>query len=110
MIIWSGWGFMVPVVAFGSLLATEAGVEAAFQDDNYYQSHGWPKLVGLLAAAFFVWLIDLWLKKRPRRKLVDIETGEHVSVGGGDSFFFIPVKWWAPILIVCGVIFSFVVE
>ena len=29
MIIWSGWGFLVAVVGFGSLFLTEYGVEAA---------------------------------------------------------------------------------
>ena len=110
MIIWTGWGFLVPVAAFGCLLATEAGVEAAFNDDNYYQSHGWPKLVAFLVAAFFIWIVDLWLSRRPRRTLIDVDSGEHVTLGGGDSFFFIPVKWWAPICIICGVVFSFVVD
>jgi len=40
MIIWSGLGFVVAVLAFLCLLLAEYVVEAVFNDSQYYQAHG----------------------------------------------------------------------
>ena len=111
MIIWSGWGFVVAVIGIGCLLLTELGVEAAMKDDQYYQNNGWPKLVALLIAAVIVWPLGRALNRpRPGRELIDTNTGERVVLpsGGGHSLFFIPVEYWAPLLVVLGVVLLFV--
>jgi hypothetical protein len=110
MIIWSGLGFLVPVIVFACLLATEAGVEAIFKDPRYYQSHGWPKLAAFLLAALIIWPIGTVLQRRGGRILVDPATGEQVKVGGSHTFFFVPVKWWPLLCVALGVVFLFVVE
>lgn len=110
MIIWSGLGFLVAVITFGCLLATEALVEAWFQDDRYYQAHGWPKLVAFVVAAVIVGVVGQKLKRRPGKVLIDPETGSEVIVGRNNTFFFIPMEYWAPILLVLGVIFLFVTD
>jgi len=110
MVIWNGLGFLVGVITFGCLLATEAGVEWLTQDDTFYQKHGWPKLVGMTAAALFVWVIGRILRHRTGRVLVDPETGEKVRIGHDHSFFFIPVEYWPPILLVLGFAFSFTID
>jgi hypothetical protein len=109
MIIWSGLGFLVAVIGFGCLLATEALVEAAFHDDRYYQTHGWPKLVAFTFAAVIVGIVGRWLNRRQGKVLIDPQTGREVVVGRGtNTFFFIPMEYWAPIFIVIGIIFLFV--
>ena len=110
MIIWSGFGFIVPLIAFACLVASEAGVEALFHDDHYYQSDGWPKLVAFMLAATIIWPIGIVLDKRGGRILVDPDTGERVKVGGSHTFFFVPVKWWPLVCIALGAAFLFVVE
>ena len=110
MLVWSGLGFLVPVVAFGCLMATELLVEAAFHDDRYYQAHSWPKLVGFVASAAIACVVGRSLKRRLGRVLVDPETGEEVVVGGDHTFFFIPVAYSPPILLVVGLIFAFVTD
>src|SRR3954451_23368859 len=103
MIIWSGLGFLVAVIGFGCLLATEFLVEAAFHDDRYYQAHGWPKSVAFAVAAVIVGIVGRWLNRRQGKVLIDPETGREVVVGRRNTFFFIPMEYWAPILLVLGI-------
>lgn len=110
MVIWSGLGFLVAVVTFGCLLATEILVEASFHDDQYYQAHGWPKLVAFVVAAAIVGVVGRRLSRRQGKVLIDPETGSEVIVGRNHTFFFIPVEYWAPILLVLGVAFFFVID
>ena len=110
MIFWSGFGFLVPLIAFGSLLASEAGLEAYFHDDRYYQAHGWPKLAGFVLAAAIIWPISAALDRRRVRTLVDLETGEQVQVGAKHTFMFVPLRWWPLICLALGAAFSFVTE
>ena len=93
MIIWSGWGILVLVIGFASFLLTQVGVDSMMQDDQYYRTHGWPKLVGFVVAAVLTWLLGHTLNRtRP----------------GRDSLFFIPVQFWAVIFLVLGIVFLFV--
>lgn len=108
MIIWNGLGFLVAIIAFGCLLASEAATETAFADDRYYQQHGWPKMVGFMTAALLVWLLSLWRDRR--RILIDLETFEPVELRNEDSLFFIPLRYWAFILVGAAFVFSFIKE
>ncbi|MEW4567441.1 hypothetical protein AB1L88_06195 [Tautonia sp. JC769] len=110
MVIWSGWGFLVGVITFGCLIATEFLVEEVYQDEQFYQANGWPKLAGFLASAVIVGVVGRWIGRKQGRVLIDPETGEEVRVGGNNTFFFIPMEKWAPILLVLGVIFLFVTD
>ncbi|MBW3542418.1 MAG: hypothetical protein KY476_19305 [Planctomycetes bacterium] len=110
MIIWSGWGFLVAIIGFGCLVATEVIVEGAFRDDQYYQAHGWPKMVAFTIAAVIVGVVGRGLQRRQGKVLVDPATGREVVVSRGNTFFFIPMEYWAPIFLVLGIIFLFVTE
>lgn len=110
MIIWSGVGFLAGVLALCCCFAMEAGLEMYHANDLYYQQHGWPKFVALLIAAAMVWPLGRLLnRKEPDRTYVDQETGETVTVKSyaPHTFFFIPMEYWAPILVVIGVIMAF---
>jgi hypothetical protein len=111
MIIWSGWGFLVAIVGIGCLVLTELGVEAAMNDDKFYQNNGWPKLVAFLVAAVIAWPLGRALNRgQSERELIDPNTGERVVMksGGGHSLFFIPVEYWALVFMVLGIVFLFV--
>jgi hypothetical protein len=109
MIIWSGWGFLAAVIGFGCLLLTEYSVEAAMQDEQYYQNHGWPKFVGFVVAAVVVWPVGRALNRyQPGRELIDANTGERVVLpasGGGHTLFFVPMEYWAALFVVIGLVF-----
>jgi hypothetical protein len=111
MIIWSGWGFLVALIGVGSFFGTQLVVNSLMQDDQFYQTNGWPKLVAFVVAALITWPVGrAFNRKGPDRELVDENTGERVvlSSGGGHSLFFIPMEYWAPIFLVLGVIFLFI--
>lgn len=109
MLIWVGWGFLVPVVTFGCSLVAEFVVERQMNDDQYYQDHAWPICVAFLVAAIIIWPIGRALNRKPApRELVDPQTGETfvLSSRSQHSFFFIPMEYWAPILVSIGAVLS----
>jgi hypothetical protein len=108
MFIWSGAGFIVAVITFLMLLLTEISVEAVFNDESYYQAHGWPKLVAFFVSGWLVLLIGRYLNKREGRVLIEKETGKEVTLKPNHSLFFINVEYWGYILFGLGIIFLFV--
>jgi hypothetical protein len=93
MIVWRGRGGIVAAVAFSSLLVSELACRGYFQDDRYYQQHGWPKLVGFFTAAGVVWL----LQRNVREPILRSQ----------DSLFFVSARFWPLILCCLGMIFYF---
>jgi hypothetical protein len=103
MIIWTGKGWLVAAIAFALLVGSEFGWEALFADPSYYQTHLWPRAAAFLLAAVLVWLLADWLRRSGSRTVIDKATGEEMVIGGNDSLFFVPVRFWAPILALIGV-------
>ena len=103
-LFWSGYGFLVPLVTFACALLTEMGVEALFKDPEYYQTHGWPLGLGLVLAAAALYALSERFGRVPTRVLLDEATGERVEMRRRHSFFFVPMKGWAIVLIVLGCI------
>ena len=102
MIIWSGRGWCVPLIAFACVLAAEVISEGIAGNDTYYQEHGAPMLVALILAGVAVWALAEKWKAEPTRILVDQATGEKVSLKRTDSLFFIPIWYWSFILCAVG--------
>lgn len=94
MIIWSGWGGLVALIAAAAL------VGGAFLD-KALKGFGLP--LAALAAAALTYALARWLAKDDGRVLVDPKTGEQVVLRRGDSLFFIPVRIWTYIFAVMGV-------
>src|SRR5438874_12493217 len=98
MIIWSGMGWIVAAIGFGCFLAMELATRAIFQDNHYYQSHGWPKLVAFWIAASIVWPVGRSMNGGDDRELIDPKTGERVVLRRGQHrLFFVPVEYWGAI-------------
>jgi hypothetical protein len=108
MIIWSGLGFLVAVLAFLCLLLAEYVVEAVLNDPQYYQAHGWPKMLGLWLAGAFVWWLGTYLDHKQGRTLLDPTTGDEVQLKPQHALFFIRMVYWGPILFVLGLVLLFV--
>jgi hypothetical protein len=99
IIIWRGLGFLVAVIVFGcSLLANlifNAKVGA-----GYYDQHKWPFAVSLIVSAAICWFLGNYLRKRSDRIVIDKKTGKEFAVNQSrHALFFIPMHWWAPILL-----------
>lgn len=93
MIIWSGLGFLVPVITFGSCLAANLLFDAQF-GAGFYSSHHWVIGLALIVGGVVSALVGFALKFRHDREVVDVQTGERFVVNRSDnSFFFIPMHW-----------------
>lgn len=98
MVIWSGWGWVVPVFAFFVALGTELLSEAITGQDHFYQSHPWLVVGAMVVAGGLVGLVALFLSRRPARVVIDKQTGQELTLQPKHSFFFVPLRWWAPLL------------
>lgn len=99
-VIWNGKGYLVAVVTFVFALGAEYVSESYFADQNYYQAHGWPLAAALLAAGIVSWFLGNYFHKAGSRTVIDKATGQEMSIGGDDALFFVPMRYWAPILAV----------
>lgn len=109
MIIWSGRGFLVAVIAVGALLLTQLVVDSISGDENFYQKNSWPKTVAMLVAALLTFGLHKLLSQEKPKVLIDQETGQEFEIHGNHSLFYIHVKWWPFIFVILG-IFSILVS
>ncbi len=98
MIIWSGLGFLVFVIAFTCSLAMEVFTRALF-DNEYYQTQAWPLALALMVAGALSWLIGNALNRRQSKVMIEKDTGREVLLRPNHSLFFIRMHYWGPILI-----------
>jgi hypothetical protein len=110
MIVWRRKGFVIAVVTFGCLFASDGLTARHFQDHNFYATHGWPKLTGFLVAAAIVWALSYRRKKDETLGIQEDETPRHPFLEDEDSLFFIPARYWPGILGALGVLFFFIRE
>ncbi|MEM9185836.1 MAG: hypothetical protein AAGB00_04995 [Planctomycetota bacterium] len=103
VLIFSGFGLVVPVGLFAVMFCTQLVVDGAF-GEGYYVKHAWPKSLGCSVAALLVWYFGSWLNGHKARVLVDQETNEEVVIRPDHSFFFIPVRCWSLIILAAAVL------
>jgi hypothetical protein len=99
MIIWRGWGFLVAVFAFGASLAMELITESMTGDDDFYQKEAWPLALALVVAGVVTWFVGKKLNARGARTVIDKATGRELTIDGSHTFFFVPMHYWAVVLI-----------
>lgn len=106
--IWTGWGILVPLLVGAGLALTQLVMNAIF-GPNYYETHndvgGW---IGVGIAVISIWFIGKKLNDKPGRTLIDKQTGKEIIFKRRHTFFFINMEYWAIIVLVLAVIFSFV--
>lgn len=104
MIIWNGYGILVPIISFGSLLLMEILVESLMHDNQFYQEHNWPMAAGFIMACFLLLLLSKIRSGHKHQTQNDrVIDDDHIS-HPPDSFFFIPLRFWPYILLVIGII------
>ena len=111
IIIWSGSGLLVPVIAVAAMVVAEVLIPAVTQDPHFFQSHGWARSAGLWVAAAVLWPFVRAMNRAHERVMLDPRTGEQVIVRsgrGGHSLFFIPIEYWAMVCISFAVFMLFV--
>jgi len=103
MIIWQRFGFIVAVIVFGCSLIANL-IFNAEAGPGYYDHHKWPFAISLMVSAVLCWFYGQYLEKRPGRAVIDKKTGREFILNKRHTLFFIPVRYWAPILLVCALI------
>ena len=108
-IIWTGKGYLVFVIVFGCSLIANLIFNAEV-GPGYYDHHKWPFAVSLLVSAAICWPLGDYLRKGSDRMVIDKQTGrEFVINQSRHTLFWIPMRWWAPILTV-GAVILFAIE
>ncbi len=102
--IWTGLGFLVAVITFCCLLASEYITEVLSKNDQYYQLHAWPKCIGFLLSGIILTSLGRYLHSKPTRTLIDPQTNEVVLLRPSHTLFFVPMRYWGSALIVLSVI------
>lgn len=97
LVIWRGYGWVLPLVVFLAFLASQVVVDL-FQGDGYYSSHEWPKAMAVAFSAVVAAAMGYFLNYRFRKVVVNEETGEVVGKSPSHSLFFVPVQYWAVII------------
>jgi hypothetical protein len=67
---------------------------------GYTSSHKWVVSVFILLSALVVWLISRNLEKFPPREFVDPKTQQTILMKEKHTFFFLPLKYFAGLLVV----------
>jgi hypothetical protein len=87
MIIWSGYGLLVPAVFLLSFFLTPQVVDGLSGNPRYWQTHLWPRLVCFLLAGGICGALGVLMNYNERRH----------------TLYFIPVEYWGIIIAVVGV-------
>ena len=95
MIIWRGWGILVPIIpvviwAFFPELFKAALPQTAYS--NYYK---FISAFSILLGALTLWFLGRKLNGGEGRTLVDEKTGEKVVLRANHSLFFLNMEYWA---------------
>jgi hypothetical protein len=94
MIISSGLGFLVVIFILISGFF--------FYDKDTWMRSDAPLAYGLFLAGLVSGVLGWFLRKSGTKTLIDKATGKKVMFRRSHSFFFIPMFYWGPILIVWG--------
>ncbi|HPF23640.1 MAG: hypothetical protein R3C08_05220 [Hyphomonas sp.] len=115
MIVWSGWGILIlvfgAVAAFGDIALVSA-LSGTLSDGAADTVPLTARIAGFLpwiGAAAAAWFMGRKVNTKTEQVLINPETNEPVVIrrGGGHSLFFIPMQYWAFILLIVGA-FAFV--
>lgn len=102
MVIWSGWGIVVPIVGciafFVAAFLVRIGQLPAATASTIYA-------VAEILAGGLIGYIALRIESQPGETYVEKKTGREFSVGNdAGSLFFVPTRYWAYIVPALGLV------
>ena len=104
LIIWHGHGYLVLVTVLAISLAANSLFNATC-GEKYYNAHKWPFALSLILSAGICWFLGTYLRKRSDRVVIDKKTGEELVINQSQhTFFFVPMHWWAPLLLLLALV------
>lgn len=108
MIIWRGYGILVLIIGILGYVGGKIGAESIWGSPLPSNYRPGTELVSMLVAGALVYGLHLFLEaKNQPRILLDQASGQQVQLKRKDDLFYIPVKFWALIFAVLGVVFFF---
>ena len=108
MLIWRGYGILVAILTIVAYVVAAAVAEHAWGTPLTPDHRGVVGLGGMLLAAALVYGLHLALARTSQpRVVIDKATGREITLVAKHDFFFIPVRFWAIILVALGVMFFF---
>ncbi len=93
MIVWKGLGYLIAIIGFGSLVATQMIAEGISGSKTFYQENPWVIFFGMLVAAILTFALN--------KTVLSAEPENH-------SLFFVATKWWPILFVGLGIMASFV--
>lgn len=104
MIVWRGYGILVIVLGALGLLGSQLVAEAIFGGPPPSEFVPIGQIAGMWLGAVLVALANLALERVDKpRTVIDKETGSELVLKAKHDFFFIPMKYWAYLLMLIGV-------
>jgi hypothetical protein len=97
VIIWSGWGILVPLIMALALL-----LAVPFEGDSAKYGLAFSQFV----AAAGIWFVGKKLNDKPGRVMIDQETGEALELKTKHSLFFIKMEYWAFVVAAIAVVMA----
>ena len=93
MLVWKGWGILVPVIYLLITTIAREGLKAAGAGDNIALA------VGIVLSAVAVWFVGKKLNNPDKgKRVIDTETGEEIVLVSTHSLFWIKAEYWAVIV------------
>ena len=100
MIIWQGRGGLVVLIVF--LTSLIGNVITNYISSGYYDKHTWVAGIFVAISALFIHILYKNTDMR-ERSLVDQDTGDRLVYKPSHTLFWIPLRFWIPIVAVSGV-------
>ena len=104
LIIWRGAGGLVILIGLVVCLFVNVVTSSAFNENNYFQAHLWPKLAALGLIGASCWFLGRFLNTRPPQVFVDETTGQEVEVKPRHELMFIKMEYWGIIFAIIGLV------
>jgi len=98
MLVWKGWGFLVFLIPLFCSLLIQFILDSNF-GDGFYKSTSWTMPLVFIFSAVPTCILGYKLNNKAGRIVVDIETNERIELKEKHSFFWIPMQYWAVIII-----------
>lgn len=102
LITWKGAGAVVIILPILVCLIVNIATSKAFDENNYFQGHLWPKLLALGITGLSCWFLGRYLHRRPPTIKFDHATGREIAVKPEHDFMFIKLEYWGVIFLLIG--------
>jgi hypothetical protein len=96
LVIWRGFGWLIPVIVFGSFLLSQVALNSIY-GEGFYKANEWPKIAAIAVSSLLIASLGYFLNYKKRQVVVDADTGKKKK-SPAHSLFFIPIEVWAVII------------